>query len=106
MARQKLPNRRMNKTAELIYDGAPYAVTIGFHPTTGKAREIFCHGAKVGSSMDGILDDACIALSLLLQHGVGLASLAATMGRLGEGQQRASVIGALVDVLAREAAPG
>ena len=105
MVRQRLPNRRPNRTTELIYDGAPYAVAIGFHPTTGKAREVFCHGAKVGSNMDGILDDACILLSLLLQHGADPASLAATMGRLGEGQQRASIIGAIADVLAREATP-
>ncbi len=89
---------------ELIYDGARYEVTVGFHPTTGKVREVFCHGAKAGSNMDGLLDDACILLSLLLQHGLAPAALAASMGRLGEGQQRASVIGALAELLAREAA--
>ena len=106
MARQRLPHRRPNQTAELVFDGTRYAVTMGFHPTTGEAREIFTHGAKVGSSMDGILDDACILLSLLLQHGVEPASLAATMGRLGEGQQRASIIGALADLLTRQGVPG
>ncbi len=104
MPRQRLPNRRPNQTVELIYDGARYEATIGFDPATGEAREIFCHGAKVGSGMDGILDDASILLSLLLQHGVAPAALAASMGRLGEGQQRASVIGALAELLAREAA--
>ena len=77
MARQKLPNRRMNRTAELIYDGAPYAVTIGFHPTTGKLREVFTHGARTGSHMDALLDDSSILLSLLLQHGVEPASITA-----------------------------
>ncbi len=104
MPRQRLPDRRPNQTVELIYDGARYEVTVGFHPATGEAQEVFCHGAKAGSNMDAILDDACILLSLLLQHGVEPASLAATMGRLGEGQQRASVIGALAELLAREAA--
>ncbi len=103
MPRQRLPNRRPNQTVELIYDGTRYEVTVGFHPATGKAREVFCHGAKAGSSMDAILDDACILLSILLQHDIAPASLAASMGRLGEGQQRASVIGALAELLAQEA---
>ena len=105
MARQRLPSRRPTRTAGLVYDGARYEVTVGFHPATGDPRELFAHGAKAGSSMDGILDDASILLSLLLQHGVEPTSLAATMGRLGEGQQRASVVGAVVDVLAREDVP-
>jgi hypothetical protein len=55
--------------------------------------------------MDGILDDACIALSLLLQHGVEPTALATSMGRLGDGKTPASVIGALADLIAREVQP-
>jgi hypothetical protein len=80
-------------------------VTIGFDLSTGKIGEVFTHGAKIGSAMDGILDDACITLSLLLQHGVEPAALAASMGRLGNGKTPASIIGALSDLLAREAQP-
>ncbi len=99
MPRERLPNRRPNRTVDVVHDGAHYEVTIGFHPATGEAREVFCHGAKVGSTMDGILDDICILLSLLVQHGVEPPSLVATMGRLGKGQQRASIVGALADLL-------
>ncbi len=106
MVRQRLPNPRTNRTAELIYDGAPYAVTLGFHPATGKLREVFTHGARTGSHMNALLDDSSIFLSLLLQHGVEPASLAATMGRLGEGPQRASIIGAIADVLAKTVTDG
>jgi len=67
--------------------------------------EVFTHGAKVGSAMDGILDDVCIALSLLLQHGVEPAELATSMGRLGDGKAPASIVGALTDLLVREAQP-
>jgi hypothetical protein len=80
-------------------------VTFGFDPSTGRIGEVFTHGAKVGSAMDGILDDACIALSLLLQHGVEPPDLAASMGRLGDGKTPASVIGALADLIAREVQP-
>ena len=99
MARERLPHRRPNQTVDLVYGDTRYEVTLGFHPATGKLREVFTHGAKTGSHMDALLDDSSILLSLLLQHGVEPAPLAATMGRLGEGQQRASIVGALADLL-------
>ncbi len=43
---------------------------------------------------------AAILISLLLQNGVEPAALARTMGRLGDGTAPASVIGAIVDLLA------
>ena len=85
MPRERLPTRRPNQTTNLTYDDTSYAVTVGLHPDTGEAREIFTHGARVGSSMDAILDDACILLSILLQHRVEPAALARSMGRLGRG---------------------
>ena len=64
----------------------------------GRPLEVFCHGGKVGSSMDLILDDACVALSLLLQHDVEPRDLGHSMGRLGDGGA-ASIIDALVDLV-------
>ncbi|MGJ5029088.1 ribonucleotide reductase [Bradyrhizobium sp. HKCCYLS2038] len=105
MIRQRLPNRRPCVTMELVHDCRSYAVTLGFNLITGRVGEVFTHGAKNGSTMDGILNDACVALSLLLQHGVQPAALAASMGRLGNGNEPASIIGALADLLAREDQP-
>jgi hypothetical protein len=103
MTREHLSHRRRNETVDLDFNGVRYAVTVGLYPD-GRPGEVFTHGAKVGSGMDGLLDDACIAVSLLLQHGVGPARLAASMGRLGDGRAPASVIGALADLLAEGAA--
>jgi hypothetical protein len=100
MNRNRLPDRRPNETLDLMFDGTPYGVTIGFFPTTGGIGEVFTHGAKVGSAMDAILDDACVALSLLLQHGLAPSSLAASMGRNGDGKPPSSIVGALADLLA------
>jgi hypothetical protein len=105
MTRARLPDRRPNLTTELVHECRSYSVTIGLDLATGSISEVFTHGAKVGSAMDGILDDACIALSLLLQHGVEPASLASSMGRLGDGTSPASIIGALAELIAREAQP-
>ncbi len=97
--RQRLPNRRENETIDLVFDGHRYHVIIGFAPDR-RPGEVFCHGGKVGSGMDLILDDACVALSLLFQHGFQPQGLAHSMGRLQDGAP-ASIIGALVDLVQR-----
>jgi len=51
--------------------------------------------------MDGILDDTCIILSILLQHGVQPSSFVGSMGRLGHGGEPASIIGRLAGLLVR-----
>ena len=99
MTREHLPGRRPNETFDLEFDGVRCAVTIGFI-SDGRPGEAFTGNAKVGSSMEAVLDDACILASLLLQHGVEPAALAKTMGRLGDGTAPASVIGAICDLLA------
>ncbi len=101
MARQRLPNRRANETVNVTHDKRTYAITLGLDPATGEVREIFTHGAKVGSAMDGILDDTCIILSILLQHGVQPSSFVGSMGRLGHGGEPASIIGRLAGLLVR-----
>ena len=87
---------------QFVYEASNYSVTLGFDVINDRIGEVFTHGAKIGSAMDRILDDACVALSLLLQHGVAPDALAASMGRLGDGKSPASVIGALADLIARE----
>ena len=103
MSRRRLPHRRPSLTVEIMHEGRLYAVVLGFDPADCWLGEVFAHGAKVGSAMDGILDDGCIALSLLLQHGVEPKSLAGSMGRLGDRVSPASIIGALADLIAHEA---
>ena len=98
MTRSRLPDRRLNDTAEIEFRGVRYAVTIGYYPD-GRCGEVFTHGAKVGSDMDAMLDDACVVVSLLLQHRVGTERLAKSMGRLENGRP-ASIIGALADLMA------
>ncbi len=51
--------------------------------------------------MDGILDDICVILSILLQHGVQPSSFVGSVGKLGHSGEPASVIGRLVGLLER-----
>jgi len=89
----------LNETTAFSCAGILYTVTIGFYPD-GRPGEVFADGARTGSMTDAVLDDACIALSLLLQFGVEPAALVHSMGRSGDGRTPASVIGALADLLA------
>ena len=102
MTRERLPQRRPNLTVDLDFDGTRYAVTVGYR-VDGRPGEVFTHGAKVGSMMDALLDDACVVVSLLLQHGVQPRDHAGSMGRLGDAGAPASIIGALADLLATAA---
>lgn len=102
MIRARLPDRRPSMTMQFAYEANNYSVTFGFDVANNCIGEVFTHGAKIGSAMDRILDDACVALSLLLQHGVEPAALASSMGRLGDGKSPASIIGALADLIAKE----
>ena len=103
MARERLPHRRPNQTVDLVYGDTRYEVTLGFHPATGKLREVFTHGAKTGSHMDALLDDSSILLSLLLQHGVEPAAITHSMGRLSAEGESASIIGAISALLTKTA---
>lgn len=98
MTRARLPTRRLNETADMEFEGRSYAVTVGFKPN-GEPGEVFSHGAKVGSTLDALLDDACVLFSLLLQYGARPEDIAASMSRIGEGKP-ASVIGAVADLVA------
>ncbi len=97
MTRARLPHRRFAATSDLEHGGSRFTVTVGFYPD-GRPGEVFTHGTRTGSTLDGLLSDACVVVSLLLQHGVEPSDLAASMGRLGNAEP-ASVIGAVIDLV-------
>ncbi len=101
MARERLPDRRQAETVDLWYDGRRFHVTIGQYDD-GRPGEVFLHGAKPGSDVDLLCDDIGVLVSRLLQYGDDPASLAAGIGRLGNGDP-ASIVGAIADVLAAKA---
>ena len=82
VARERLPNRRMQITDVVDWQGSRWTVSVGFD-RKGQAREVFIKGVKVGSALDAIMDDACVMLSLLMQAGVSAGQLALHLGREG-----------------------
>ena len=77
--RTVLPNRRPGCTTEIIHEGHSYIVTFGFDKV-GRVREVFLRQNKTGSDIDSMMSDACIAISLLLQHGMDIHGLVAAFG--------------------------
>ena len=98
VARKRLPDRRQSETVDLWHGGQRYHLTIGEYPD-GSPGEVFVHGHTPGSDTDLLSDDIAVLISRLLQHGDAPASLAAGIGRLGNGDP-SSIIGAIADVLA------
>ena len=85
----------------LEHSGTRFMVTIGFYPN-GRPGEVFTHGARSGSNLDALLADACVVVSCLIQHGVE-PRIWRQHGRLGN-TQPASVIGAVIDLVAAASA--
>lgn len=73
--RQSLPNRRPAATVEASFG----TVTIGYD-LAGRPKEVFANGPREGSQMQHILADACVVISIALQHGVAPAALAKSLG--------------------------
>ena len=76
-------------------------MTVGFY-MNGQPAEVFCNGAKVGSTMQALLQDVCVVVSLALQNGVEPAALIHSLARvpLSETESApASVIGIIAELL-------
>ncbi len=109
MTRRALPARRPSETIEVPWRGHSLTITVGFHPADGAPLEVFADTRK-GGELGATLADACVAISLALQHGVPPAALVHSIARepdpaAGEDAVRpASPVGAILDLLAGVAA--
>lgn len=103
--RLTLSPRRENETRALNYRGSDWLVTTGFN-RAGDPMEVFATGPKEGSDMQHVLSDACVVISIALQHGITPAALAKSLGTtpvMGQ-DEPASPIGAILGVLQQEGA--
>ena len=102
--RQPIPDRRECETRKVVWrteaGGHEFYVSAGYHD--GKLVEVFyADGMKSGTDLRNMAQDACVLISLLLQHGstpddIGKSLSAAPV--MGE-TVPASIIGAIVGVL-------
>lgn len=103
-ARHPLPNRRPNETRVVTWQGNRIAVTVGFYPGTGRPGEVFADAAA-GGHLQATLADACVLISIALQHGLTPEALAKSLGRVPEWvggvktDAPASPVGAVIEAL-------
>jgi hypothetical protein len=100
--RAVLPTRRPNLSLACEWEGHPITVTVGFDPATGKPAEVFADTVK-GGQMQASIADACVLLSIALQHGITPADLGKSLGRVPVWGQTydapASPVGAIVQAI-------
>ena len=96
--RRTLPQRRAAETFDLQFWNQLFTVTIGFDPD-GTPGEVFI-GCKIGNDIESIARDAGVLLSLALQHGVAVETIAHAITRDTSGAA-ASILGAVVDALSK-----
>lgn len=91
MGRQRLPNRRQSETRQIEHRGQAITVTVGFDDAWAP-REVFATGPKEGSDMQHVLSDACVLISIALQHGISPTALSRSLGSVPawRGCERAS----------------
>lgn len=111
MNRLRLPDRRPSITRAVVWQTPTgvfeFTLSIGIDPRTGRIGDVFySDGQKSGSQMQAAVQDACVQISLALQHGVPLAALSHSMSACplpGGGDAPGSVLGAILGALVAEA---
>ena len=81
LTRMPLPARRPSLTFAADWQGHALAVTVGFDPEPAREREVFANTER-GGDMQASLADACVIISVALQHGVAPQALAKSLGHV------------------------
>ncbi len=104
--RHDLPSRRLTETRKITTpDGHNIHLSVGYDPKEdGRPREVFYSaGFKSGSQLEFQVQDACVLISRLLQHGHEAADVAKSLSRSEQpdgAMNYASIIGLIADEIA------
>ncbi len=117
MNRLKLPNRRQALTFDVVHveheRESVFTVSLGHFDVAGmpagfgggRPAEVFVQGGKAGTPVRHAVADAGILVSLLLQHGVDIATLNKSLSR-DEFGRPGSVVASVVAAVASIDAAG
>ena len=67
--RERLPEKRTGYTAKGKVENTKFYVIVNFYEGRDDPGEVFCHVAKEGSTLAGLIDTWMLTLSVALQHG-------------------------------------
>jgi hypothetical protein len=98
-ARARLPNRRASLSFDIEIAGLKYKATTSYF-SNGDLAEVFVSNHKAGNASDVAARDAGILVSLCLQHGCSVETIARALSRNSDGSA-SGVIGAVLDKIAR-----
>lgn len=84
MARESMPNRRRSENTHLRLNGVEVDVQIGYYDD-GRIGEVFMTTRKSGSTLDKIIRDTALMVSIALQHGATLDELSKSACRKEDG---------------------
>jgi len=80
MSRVKLPQRRRSTNVTFKYQRMSIEMQMGFYED-GRLGEIFFNTYKTGSTIDTLLRDVALTVSIALQYGATIEELAASATR-------------------------
>ena len=96
-ARHRLPDRRPSETFDLEHAHMRYTVTIS-RDHLRVVREAFICNHKRGKASDIAARDCGILISLALQHGCPIETLARAISRNSDGSA-SGIAGAVIDII-------
>ena len=105
--RHVLPTRRYSENRRVVLHGTHKVyLTIGYDPADPeRPREVFYSGGfRSGSDLEYQMQDVCVMLSLLLQHGVEPEAIAKSMARREnafEELEYATIVGCITEEIAK-----
>ena len=105
--RHDLPERRFSETRKITTkDGHTFYLSVGYDPREPlRPREVFySSGFKSGSALEFQLQDTCVLISLLLQHGLKPEHIAKSLARRERpdgGMEYASLTGLILEELGK-----
>lgn len=97
--RERLPDRRSAETIDLEFAGVRFTVATGRFDD-GRPGEVFVASRKRKNTVDVVVRDAGILISLLLQYGCAAETISHAVSRNSDGSP-SGVIGAVLDLIAR-----
>lgn len=101
LPRQRLPDRRQGELTDFTFRGVRHTATIG-RGGDGRIAELFIDCARLSSAMADDAHDGAVVVSIALQYGAPLATIAAALARNDDGSAAGVVAAALDAVLAHE----
>lgn len=101
--RRCLPPRRNSLSFDNEHAGLKYKATVSYFPD-GSPAEVFVSNHKAGNASDVAARDAGILVSLCLQHGCAIETIARAVSRNTDGSA-SGVIGAVLDKIIAMGAP-